>query len=157
MNRKLAAFLAGGFIAGTLDISYAIIFSYVRSSVPPARLLQSVAAGLLGRENSFAGGYETAGVGLALHFFIAFSWTAAYFIAAALARVLARYTLIFGSLYGVIIYAVMNKVVIPLSRIPPRTVPMPRVVLISGLLVHMFLIGVTIALAARRAYTRSSE
>jgi hypothetical protein len=49
----------------------------------------------------------------------------------------------------------MNDVVIPLSRIGPR----PRsaaIVVITGVLVHMFLIGTPIALTARRAFGRSA-
>jgi hypothetical protein len=45
----------------------------------------------------------------------------------------------------------MNLVVLPLSRFP-RKLSFPLPVLVTGLLVHMFLIGVPIALAARRAY-----
>jgi hypothetical protein len=55
-----------------------------------------------------------------------------------------------GMTYGVAIYAFMNLVVIPLSRIGPKPAP-PFVVLATGLLVHMFLIGVPIAFAARHA------
>jgi len=64
---------------------------------------------------------------------------------------LVRRPVLAGAVYGVAIYVVMNWVVIPLSSIGPKPFP-PLIVLITGLLVHMFLIGVPIALAARRAY-----
>jgi len=57
--------------------------------------------------------------------------------------------------YGAGIYAVMNYVVLPLSRVPPRPAP-ALIVWTTGLLVHIFLIGVPIALAARRAYDSGS-
>jgi hypothetical protein len=47
----------------------------------------------------------------------------------------------------------MNYVVIPLSAVPPRPGPRPLLVVVTGLLVHMFFIGLPIALFARR-YSR---
>ncbi len=54
---------------------------------------------------------------------------------------LVRKPVLCGAAYGVGIFAFMNLVVIPLSRIGPRPAP-AFVVLSTGLLVHMFLIGV---------------
>jgi hypothetical protein len=69
-RRVLSSILLGGLIGGFFDITYAIVFSYIRAKVPPTRLLQSVASGLLGPA-AFDGGIPTAALGLALHFFIA--------------------------------------------------------------------------------------
>jgi len=154
MNRKLKWFILGAVIAGTLDISYAILFSYFRSGVPPSRILQSVASGLLGRD-SYSGGTKTAALGLGLHFLIAFILTAVYFLLARWLPILVRYPLISGVAFGIVAYAVMNKVVIPLSRVPPRATGPAMVVVITGILVHMFFIGVPIALACRRAQVAS--
>ena len=61
--------------------------------------------------------------------------------------------------YGAFL-AVMNLVVVPLSAFP-RKLSFPPLVLVTGLFVHMFFIGVPIALAARRAVrgtaTRQSD
>ncbi|HKR61008.1 MAG TPA: hypothetical protein VJS64_14915, partial [Pyrinomonadaceae bacterium] len=148
MNRKLSSFVMAGLVAGTLDISYAILFSYFRSGVSPTRVLHSVASGLLGRE-AYSGGLPIAALGLGLHFFIAFTATAVFFLGARHLPLLVRHPIISGVVYGTLIYAVMNYVVIPLSRVPPRTAPPAKVVMITGLLVHMFFIGVPIALGAR--------
>jgi uncharacterized membrane protein YagU involved in acid resistance len=143
------AILWGGLIAGTLDITYAIVFSYLRSGTSPAVILQSVASGLLGAD-SFKGGSATAALGLFLHFLIAYIWAAVYYFASRKLDVLIRAAVVCGLLYGVGIYVVMNYVVIPLSAVPPRTGPRPLLVFVTGLLVHMFFIGLPIALAARR-------
>ena len=139
----------GGLIAGTLDITYAIVFSYLRSGTSPVVILQSVASGLLGKD-SFNGGFATAALGLFLHFLIAFTAAAIYYAASRKLDVLVRAAIVCGMVYGVLVYAVMNYVVIPLSAVPPRTGPRPLLVLVTGLLVHMFLIGLPIALAVRR-------
>jgi hypothetical protein len=148
MNRR-RTFVATALVAGTFDITYAITFSYYRSGVSAQRLLQSVAAGWFGRDAAFAGGAATAAAGLGFHYFIAFTITAIFFVAASRRRFLGERPWLSGPLYGIGVYAVMNWVVIPLSRIGPRPFP-PVSVFVSGLLVHMFLIGTTIALGARR-------
>ena len=144
-------FVATALIAGTLDIIYAIAFSYFRSGTSPSRLLQSVAYGALGRD-AHAGGAATAALGLAFHFLIAFTITALFFAAASHYPWLTRRPVITGSVFGVGVYLVMNFVVIPLSRIGPRPLP-AAIVMVTGVLVHMFLIGVPIAWGAKRLRT----
>ena len=138
-------------IAGTLDIIYAIAFSYFRSGTSPMRLLQSVAYGALGRD-AYSGGAATAALGLGFHFLIAVTITAIFFAAAAQYPSLTRRPLITGSLFGIVVYLVMNFVVVPLSRIGPRPLP-AAIVIVTGVLVHMFLVGVPIAWGARRLKT----
>ena len=46
----------GGFVAGTIDITYASLFWFIKAGVRPPRIFQSVAAGWLGREAAVAGG-----------------------------------------------------------------------------------------------------
>jgi uncharacterized membrane protein YagU involved in acid resistance len=140
----------GALVAGTFDICYATGFSYLRSGVPPGRVLRFVASGLVGA-SAFNGGTSIAALGLALHFLIAFIVTTIFFAAAAALPSLTRRPIVIGALYGLVVYIVMNYVVLPLSRIGPRPAP-PTAVWVSGVLVHMFLIGVPIALAARRAF-----
>jgi hypothetical protein len=144
------ALIFSALTVGVLDIAYAILFSYFRSGTPPARLLQSVASGALGRE-AYAGGATTAALGLGFHFLIAFIITAIFFAAAARIPALTSRPLLTGALYGIGVYLVMNFVVIPLSKIGPRPLP-AAVVIVTGVLVHMFLIGVPIASGARRAF-----
>jgi hypothetical protein len=142
--------VASALTAGVLDIVYAILFSYFRNGTPPARVLQSVAVGALGRE-AYAGGATTAALGLGFHFLIAFTITAIFFAAAARIPALTSRPLLTGALYGIGVYGVMNFIVIPLSRIGPRPLP-AALVIVSGVLVHMFLIGLPIASGARRAF-----
>ena len=145
-------YLATALIVGVCDITYAILFSYFRSGTSPQRLLQSVASGWFGRA-AFDGGWATGLAGLGFHFFIAFTITAIFFIAAKRMPALIRQPVLTGPLYGIGVYCVMNYVVIPLSKIGPRPFP-PMAVFVSGLLVHMFVIGLPIALGASRATRR---
>jgi hypothetical protein len=149
-NAAVFAILVGGAIAGALDITYAIVFSGFRG-VPAARVLQSVASGLLGAA-SYRGGAPTAALGLLLHFVIAFRWAAIFYLASRRLTFLLRQPIVSGIAYGIAVYAVMNLVVLPISAFPGRPSTVPLVV-ITGLLVHMFLIGLPIALATRRAFS----
>ena len=144
------AILVGGLIAGALDITYAFILWWLRAQVTPMQILQSVAAGLLGKA-SYDGGAGTAILGAFLHFFNALVIAAIFVGASRIWPVLARRATLFGPLYGIGVYLVMNYVVLPLSAFPPRTKPPAPVVWITGLLAHMFLIGLPIALAAKKA------
>jgi hypothetical protein len=132
---------------GVLDLLDAFIF-FGRRGARPIRILQSIAAGLLGRA-SFSGGWPTALLGLALHFFIAFSIVLVLLLAAKRLPVLARHWFLTGIVYGIGVYVVMNFVVIPLSAAAGGS---PRgAVLANGLLIHMLGVGLPASLAARAA------
>ena len=115
----------------------------------PIRILQSIAAGLLGRA-SFQGGAGTAALGLFLHFFIAFVIVAIYFAAARGIPLLTRRPFLFGPLYGLVAYWVMNYVVLPLSAAGGSHPA--GAVLTNGLLIHAFGVGLPAALAARAQF-----
>ena len=67
-RRALQGIALGGLIAGTFDISYACIITWIRAK-PLASVLQSVASGILGQP-AFDGGTPVAAFGLLLHFLV---------------------------------------------------------------------------------------
>jgi len=146
-RRALQGIALGGLIAGTCDISYACIITWIRASKPPAYVLQSVASGILGQP-AFDGGTPVAAFGLLLHFFIATTWTLVFYVASRRLRFLLQQPWLLGPLYGVIIYVVMNWVVIPISAAPFPPPHLPATIA-RGLAIHMFGIGLPIALATR--------
>jgi hypothetical protein len=151
----LRAIVWGGLLAGLADALYATLyFGWLGAS--PVRIWQSVAGGLLTRERSLAGGLPTAALGLALHFFIAFSAAAIYVLASRKLPVLVQRAVLCGSLYGLWVYVFMNSVVIPLSALPPRRTSwiQPTLTFFTGLVVHVFGVGLGISLPARRAALR---
>lgn len=142
--------LAGGIVAGTLDIIFACAFWAVKADVPARRILQSVASGVLGRA-SFEGGAGTAALGLALHYLIATSMSLAYYVVASRWPLLHRRPVLSGASYGVLLYIIMTHVVVPLSAAGPGSKDALWVVL--SIAVHIALIGIPIALFASRAHT----
>jgi hypothetical protein len=132
-------------VIGTLDIADALIFYAIRG-VPPIRILQGIASGLLGRP-AFSGGASTALLGLVLHFFIA-AIVATNYILASRKLPLFRHPFLYGTLYGIAVYVVMNYVVLPLSHIGLRPLP-PLIPFINGVAALIFCIGIPTALIAR--------
>jgi hypothetical protein len=144
-----ALVLAGGIVAGTLDIVYACVYWALRAGAPATRILQSVAAGLLGPA-SFDGGGATAALGLALHYLIALSMSTAYYLVAGRWPLLRRRPWLCGAGYGLLLYGIMNYVVVPLSRARSGSNDLLWITL--SVVVHIVFIGIPIALFARGAH-----
>lgn len=145
-SRPFAAIVTAWLVVGILDITSAFVLSYPKG-VGPIRVLQGVAAGLLGRESAVQGGLATAGLGLAIHFFIAFSVASVFYLASRKLVTLTRHAVMSGLLYGVGVYGFMYWIVVPLAFVNSRH-SISRDV--TAVFVHMFLIGLPIALIVRR-------
>jgi hypothetical protein len=147
--RAFETIIYGGLIVGVLDFLDATIFNAVRG-VSPSRVWQFVASGVLGRA-SFSGGMKTALLGVLFHFLIAFILAAIYYIASLYLPSLIRRAVLWGVIYGVAVYFVMNYIVLPLSAAPPLSFSLAS--FLNGVIAHALLVGLPIALIARRSQT----
>jgi hypothetical protein len=146
--RAFDTILYGGLVVGILDGLFALIFYGLILGVPPIRIFQSVASGLLGRA-SYDGGVPTFLLGILLHFVVASCIAAVYYVASLKLPILIRHAVVCGLIYGVLAYLGMNYVVIPLSaassgRFSLRT-------FLPAIIGHALLVGLPIALLARRS------
>jgi len=149
-SRAVPAIATGGLIVGILDITSAFITWWCRG-VGPVRGLQGIAAGLLGSQ-SFQGGVVTAGLGLTIHFFVAFMVVTLFYVGSRMFWFLTRYAVVSGLLYGMAVYLFMYWFVLP------YVFPTFRHSIFNDVLavvVHMFLIGLPTALVVRR-YSRQA-
>ena len=140
-------------VVGVVDLGDAVLFWWLRFGTPPIRIFQSIAAGLLGKEAARAGGWGTAALGIALHFVIAFGAVGTYALVARKIPALLRHPWVLGPLYGLLVYAVMTFVVLPLSAAGGGgALPDRPDVLANSLLIHMLGVGLptTLILSARR-------
>ena len=147
------AVVYGGLAAGVLDLLDALVFFGLRSGARPVGILHSIAAGLLGRDASRAGGMPTAALGFILHFVNALIIAAIYVVASRALPVLRRRWVIGGLAYGVAAYFAMTFVVVPLSNAGPGRIAFAlpvTPVLINGLAIHAFGVGLPIAYFASR-------
>ena len=149
----LKAVAYGGLVVGVLDLIDAFVFFGLRSGARPMGILHSIAAGVVGRDAARAGGMSTAALGLFAHFFVATMITTVYVVISRFLPVLRRRWMICGAAFGVIAYFVMTFVVVPLSNAGPGHISfaLPATpVMINGLLIHAFGVGVPAAYFASR-------
>jgi uncharacterized membrane protein YagU involved in acid resistance len=144
--QALPAILWAGLVCGTMDITAALTV-YGHYGLMPMRLLQGIAAGLLG-PRSYEGGTATAALGLFCHYFIAYSAATVYFAASRGMPILVRHFIGFGALYGVAVYFFMQLVVLPLSNATRR--PFSIKMTVIGVVIHIFCVGLPIATMVRR-------
>jgi len=146
MANPTKAIVSAGTICGIMDITAAVVV-YGTMGAKPLRLLQGIAGGVLG-PRTYQGGIATALLGLALHFTIAFGAATVFFIASRAFRFLIDHAVLSGILYGISVYFFMQRVVIPLSHANRN--PFSLKFMIIGIVIHIFCVGLPIALSIRK-------
>jgi len=138
----LRPILIGGAIAGILDITSAFITG--GRNVP-----RGIAGGLLGSYVKDHNGPAIWMLGLAIHFFIAFSAATVYCLASRLLPFLKEHFVVCGMFYGIAVFLVMYLIVMPLCAFHFKG-PYTLRGLITGILAHMLLIGLPIGFSLNR-------
>jgi hypothetical protein len=138
----LKPILIGGAIAGILDITSAFITN--GANVP-----RGIAGGLLGPLARNTTGPGVWILGLAIHFFIAFSAATVYCLASRILPFLKEHFVVCGMFFGIAVFLVMYLVVMPLCAFHFKG-PYPLRLLIQGIVVHMLLIGLPIGWSLNR-------
>ena len=149
--RALRAILTAGLVVGVLDISSAFAIWWQRR-VAIQRGLQGIAAGLLGTK-SYEGGLATAGLGLAIHFFVAFVVVSIFYLASRKIRFLTKRPFVSGVSFGIGIYMVMYWIVLP-TAFPTFRHRLSNELL--ELAIHICLIGLLTAFIVRR-YSKATD
>jgi hypothetical protein len=146
MSLAWKAIAWGGAACGILD-GLAASVQFGLKGIKPLKVWQGVASGLLG-EQAFRDGWASGGLGLLLHFTIAFAAASVFVETCHAFPFLARGYWVYGPLYGVLVFLVMNLIVVPLSARPKR--PASPQVIITQLIIHIFFVGLPIAMATDR-------
>jgi hypothetical protein len=150
-SNALLAVLWGGLTCGTLDLTAAIVVYCFIMGAKPLRLLQGIAGGLLG-PRTFSGGLATASLGILCHYVIAFLAAAVFVALSRALPFLIQQAILCGALYGIAVYFFMNRVVVPLSA--ATKFPFSLKMMLIGVVIHIFCVGLPIAIAARRFASR---
>lgn len=117
-RNALRAALIGGLLAGTIDI----IAACVIFQAPPAPVLKSIAAGIVGRPAAHAGGMDIVLLGAFLQAFISVVAAGVYAFASMALPILIRQWLIMGILFGGACDLFLMHVVGPLAGLHMQTV-----------------------------------
>jgi uncharacterized membrane protein YagU involved in acid resistance len=148
----LKVILIAGLLAGTLDIIAACVNAYINNPrSTPDKVLQFIASAVFGKK-AFAGGNTMAAWGLLFHYIIATGWAVIFIIAYQKMKFLSRNIVLSGLGYGVIVWVLMTRVIVPLTMIkqPPFTWDKA----IVAMLILMFFIGLPIALVTKKYYPK---
>jgi len=148
MPRSIARpIVAATLLAGALDILAAILLSLIFGR-GPMTMLRYVASGPFPPATDW--GAAGSALGLLVHFAIMAVMAAVYVAAAERLPSLRAKPLLWGTLYGLATYVVMNLIVVPL-RFPAAFPPSPRGIA-TQLFCHIVLVGIPIALIAARHF-----
>jgi len=138
--------LLAGFIAGTLDILFAIIFL---ASGNAEAVFRYIARGALG-EAAYQGGFEMILLGLVFHYIIAYCFTIGYFLVSPLFPFLHKQKIAVGLLYGVFVWAFMHFIVLPFTHNPPGPVTLKGAW--KNIVILMFAVGLPVVIMAGKYY-----
>lgn len=145
----------GGLAIGVLDFLDATIFFGLYSGAPFQRVWQGVSAGVLGAEAARSGGWNSALLGILLHFVVALCIAIVYYFAARNISFLIRRPVLSGLIFGVIAHFVMKFVVIPLSAIGGGISSWTLPNFLNSVIGHALLVGLPVALIAAWSAKRS--
>jgi len=120
VRETLSRLVMAGLAGGAVDFAYATGSALLKGN-PPERPWQGVASAWIGRPAAIEGGMSTAALGLVTHFGIALAMAAAYIFVARRVPIVAQRPWATAPAYGLILYAVMYLVVLPLRW--PQTFP----------------------------------
>ncbi|MEO8725495.1 MAG: hypothetical protein ABI383_05175 [Acidobacteriaceae bacterium] len=151
-GNPISTILVAGLVAGTLDITAAFI-QWALRGVGPTRILKGIASGLLGK-SALHGDGAIAALGLGLHFLIAISAAAVFYLASRQLPFMRHRPVVAGALYGIAVYFFMYFIVIPLSRTSTRYTP---ALIAIAILIHIFCIGLPISLIVARLSPERAE
>lgn len=147
--------LRAGVLTGLVDGLFAVVLT-VFDQASVTRLFQGIASTVLGRD-AFDGGVATVALGVAMHFGVAFGWSAVFlFLVLGSAHLRAflgsRHGVIkVASVYGPMIWVVMSLAVIPLLTERPPVVGLRWWIQLFG---HFPFVGVPIVASIVRGVAR---
>jgi hypothetical protein len=143
-----------GLLAGILDISAAMIKFYIDTGKGPAPIFKYIASGVFGKE-AFSGGSNMISWGVVFHFCIAMTFTIVLFLVYPWLSKWIKNKFLIGILYGLIIWVIMNRIVVPLSGTPRPTKPFDVAQAAIQALILICMIGIPVSLIADWYYRRT--
>lgn len=144
-----AAILLTALLAGTLDISAAIINYMIQGGQQPESVLKYIASGVFG-SRAFQGDPLMPYWGILFHYIIAFLFTLFYFVIYPFLPSFKNNIPLSAFIYGIIVWIVMNKIIVPFSHTPPLPFVLWKTLVQLGILI--ICIGLPISWLAKKHY-----
>jgi len=147
LRNSLQAILWGGVAAGTVDMIMATASSVGRGRAPLDGW-RFVASGLIGK-TALEGGWVTGVLGLLVHYSLTTIMAALFVLAVRRQPGLLRSPWVSALIYGALIFAAMNYVIVPHSGVPTWKTPSGFWANLSGAMAHGFFVALPIISVAR--------
>lgn len=133
-------------IAGTLDITAAVVQTLIYGR-DPVMMLKFIASGVFGTE-ALQGGVIYAALGLLFHYIIAWIWTWLFFTLYARLAFMRINAWLTGVFYGIFVWFVMNRIVLPLSNTPSLPFTLKGALIAASILI--LAIGMPLSIVAKK-------
>ena len=145
--------IGAGLFVGFLDGLAAIIQTLVNGG-NPEKVFQFIASGVFGTP-AFSGGIATVIYGIFFHLAIALIWTLIFFVIYRNLKALSKSIVLTGTLYGILVWAVMTRLVLPLSNAP--AIPFAWRGAVISILILIAAVGLPLSFLAHRYYVPNSK
>lgn len=147
--------LLAGLVAGTLDLVGTLaVYSVLLHKASALFILQRIASAAFGPA-ALSGGWAMAGCGLLFHYLIAFCFITAYVLLYPYLPLLKKNKHVSGLLYGLLVWLIMNRIVLPLTKI--HLAPFQWSNALIGMALLMFFIGLPVAYITDAYYKNAAE
>jgi hypothetical protein len=140
--------LITGLLAGFMDGSAAMIQTAMAGRTQEG-LFRYIASGLFGND-AFSGSSIMIFYGVIFHLMIAMTWTIVFYFAYPSLKQWFKNPLLIAFVYGLIVWTVMNRIVLPLANTPKGTFDLTKAIIAA--LVLIVCIGLPNALMFKRYY-----
>jgi hypothetical protein len=152
MRHRYVSVLKAGILVGSFDILAAFLLVLIRTGkLQVFNILKFIASGIFGKDAA-AGGLKMVVIGFILHYTIAFIFTGLFFWLYPKMNLGSKNKWITGIVYGVLIWFLMNRIVLPLSNVVHRPFSLSNALINIGILI--ICIGIPLSLFARRFYRK---
>ena len=142
--------LLSGLLVGTLDITAALVQFYIKTGKDPLIVPKYIASAVFGKD-AYAGGNQMVVYGFLFHYLIAFIWTLFFFFIYPRLNIRSWNRVVAGVLYGLFIWVIMNRVVVPMSKAPVSAFNLKQAVIAALILIAA--IGLPLSFIAHRFYS----
>jgi len=140
--------LTAGLLAGIMDGSAAMIQTAIAGRTMEG-LWRYVASGFFGND-AFTGSSAMIVYGILFHLFIAMSWAVIFYFLYPYLKQWFKNPVVLGMLYGIVVWAVMNLIVLKLANTPKGPFNPGRAAIAAAIL--MVCIGLPISLMFNKFY-----
>jgi len=154
-NNSFLFILGTGLLVGTLDIATAFVDVYIASGSGPEGVLRYIASGVFGND-AFSGGQVMIAWGLFFHFVIAFAFTIFFYWLYPKVRAMRSYPIATGIIYAIFIWAITNRVVVPLSNTPPMG-PFKLIRALKAIAILSIMIGLPLSFIMKKHFKNKAR